>query len=83
MKPLLKPQKADGDESMPSAPPQILFINTGPSQKGGVFWQTRANGYNSNSYVHGLIIISGGQPPVDFSEYVGGAKPVPEEHFQP
>ena len=37
--------------------------------------------YNSNSYVHGLIQVTGGTATVNFGRYVGGSKPVPAEYF--
>lgn len=40
-------------------------------------------GYNSNSYVTGLIRATGGTPSIDLSIYYGGATPVPRRRFIP
>ncbi|MYF10821.1 MAG: hypothetical protein F4229_07550 [Gammaproteobacteria bacterium] len=40
-------------------------------------------GYNSNSYVRGILEATGGSTSVEFGDFVGGAKPVPAEHFRP
>jgi len=39
------------------------------------------SGYNSNSYLAGLVQATGGTPSVDFSGFVGGGHPVPPEYF--
>lgn len=41
------------------------------------------SGYNSNSYVSGLIRATGGTPSTDLSIYYGGATPVPRRWFIP
>ena len=41
------------------------------------------HGYNSNSYVRGILEATGGSTSVEFGGYVGGAKPVPAEWFRP
>ena len=41
-----------------------------------------SDGYNSNSYVAGLVYASGGFTLLDFNLYVGGAKPVPASEFR-
>ena len=41
-----------------------------------------SDGYNSNSYVAGLVQVSGGFTLLDFNLYVGGAKPVPAGEFR-
>lgn len=40
-----------------------------------------SDGYNSNSFVRGLIESTGGATTVDFSNFVGGGKPVPKSAF--
>ncbi|MCZ0945655.1 MAG: hypothetical protein OXJ53_21580 [Gammaproteobacteria bacterium] len=40
-------------------------------------------GYNSNSYVRGILEATGGSVPVEFGDFVGGGKPVPAERFRP
>ena len=42
-----------------------------------------ADGYNSNSYVHGLIKTTGGSVPVKLKSYVGGGKALPLPYFNP
>ncbi len=39
------------------------------------------SGYNSNSYLAGLVQATGGTPSVDLSGFVGGGHPVPPEYF--
>ena len=41
------------------------------------------DGYNSNSYVRGILEATGGSTSVEFGNFVGGAKPVPTERFRP
>lgn len=41
-----------------------------------------SDGYNSNSYVAGLVAASGGLTVLNFDDYVGGDKPVPASEFQ-
>ena len=38
-------------------------------------------GYNSNSFVRGLIDATGGRSDFDFSRVVGGERPLPQEYF--
>ena len=40
------------------------------------------DGYNSNSYIHGLIQSTGGSIPIDFGNYIGGNNPLPAGYFQ-
>jgi len=40
-----------------------------------------ADGYNSNSFVSGLIKATGGGSTVDFSDFVGGGDPLPAYYF--
>ncbi|MGH8030441.1 MAG: RHS repeat-associated core domain-containing protein, partial [Arenimonas sp.] len=42
-----------------------------------------SNGYNSNSFISGLIRGTGGTVNFDIGSYVGGGKPVPSTYFQP
>ncbi len=46
-----------------------------------LFPQPGTSGYNSNSYVHGLVNAASGVSTVDFNQYVGGNKPVPNSKF--
>lgn len=39
------------------------------------------DGYNSNSYVHGLILATDGIVDIDMTKFVGGGKPVPATFF--
>ena len=38
--------------------------------------------YNSNSYVRGILEATGGSTTVDFYDYYGGTKPLPERYFE-
>lgn len=40
-----------------------------------------SDGYNSNSYLSGLLNATGGQSSVDMSDFVGGGKPLPKQNF--
>ncbi len=40
------------------------------------------DGYNSGSYVSGLINATGGSTSVDLSEYIGGGVPLPDAYFR-
>lgn len=40
-----------------------------------------ANGYNSNSYIRGLLDVTGGTSSVDLGSFVGGEKPLPAYYF--
>ena len=46
-----------------------------------LFPQSGTNGYNSNSYVHGLVNSASGGSSVEFNQFVGGSKPVPNNEF--
>jgi hypothetical protein len=35
------------------------------------------NGYNSNSYIHGILNATGGRASVDLNDFVGGSSPLP------
>ena len=45
------------------------------------FPQVGTDGYNSNSYVRGLIDSSSSSSTVNFNDYIGGDKPVPSNEF--
>ena len=40
------------------------------------------DGYNSASYISGLINATGGSTSVDLSEYIGGGVPLPDAYFR-
>jgi RHS repeat-associated protein len=40
-----------------------------------------ADGYNSNSYIRGLLDVTGGTSTVDLGGFVGGEKPLPAHYF--
>ena len=40
-----------------------------------------SHAYNSNSYIHGLIQVTGGSTSVNLGNYVGGSKSLPGCHF--
>lgn len=40
-----------------------------------------ADGYNSNSWVHGLVRATGGTADINLNLFVGGSKPVPNPYF--
>lgn len=40
-----------------------------------------SNGYNSNSYISGLLNATGGVSSMDLSGFVGGGKPLPKGYF--
>jgi RHS repeat-associated protein len=40
-----------------------------------------ADGYNSNSYIRGLLDVTGGVSTVDLGNFVGGDKPLPAYYF--
>jgi hypothetical protein len=40
-----------------------------------------ADGYNSNSYIRGLLDATGGTSTVDLRGFVGGEKPLPAYYF--
>lgn len=46
-----------------------------------LFPQQGTDGYNSNSYVHGLINAANGLSSVNLNNFVGGDKPVPTSEF--
>lgn len=46
-----------------------------------LFPQAGTDGYNSNSYVRGLIDSSSSSSTLNFNNYVGGDKPVPSNEF--
>ena len=46
-----------------------------------LFPEAGTDGYNSNSYVHGLVNASQSSTAVNFSDYIGGNKPVPNNEF--
>ena len=46
-----------------------------------LFPQIGTDGYNSNSYVRGLIDSSSSSSTVNFNDYIGGDKPVPSNEF--
>jgi len=45
------------------------------------FFPGIADGYNSNSYVSGLINVTGGTPSVNLNQFVGGGKPLDSAYF--
>lgn len=46
-----------------------------------LFPQQGTDGYNSNSYVHGLVNAANGVSSVNLNNFVGGDKPVPTSEF--
>jgi RHS repeat-associated protein len=40
-----------------------------------------ANGYNSNSFLHGLLDATGGTTTIDLNDFIGGEKPLPAIYF--
>lgn len=46
-------------------------------------WPELQDSYNSNSYTRGLLDAGGATYTVPFDEYVGGASPLPAQHFIP
>jgi len=46
-----------------------------------LFPQQGTDGYNSNSYVHGLVKAANGVSSVNLNNYIGGDKPVPTSEF--
>jgi hypothetical protein len=39
------------------------------------------NGYNSNSFLHGLLDATGGTTTIDMNDFIGGEKPLPAFYF--
>jgi hypothetical protein len=46
-----------------------------------LFPQQGTDGYNSNSYVHGLVNAADGVSTINLNNFVGGDKPVPTSEF--
>jgi hypothetical protein len=59
----------------------VKYNNYGNHLNYDLFPQPGTDGYNSNSYIHGLINATSGGSTLEFNQFVGGNKPVPSNKF--